>query len=300
MSEEWFYAQNGKEFGPYGSAQLKRLGASGQIQPTDLVWKAGMSKRVPARSVKGLCPGSAPAKEMQTAAARTAATAAEEPVELTAVEPAAHPTQAVVSTAASTQVEDTVELTAIEAATAPAAPVVPSPPPFIQPAAPAFPTPPTAPPAPQVPVSSRVRQPEPRPAFVTDDDAAPRGRRRPRKYSGGSRLWVWLLLAGFAVLILGGVVTVLIVALNQSKVTPENWARVQPGMSEAEVVRILGEPDLHFGLGSTKMMSWRNGSNVYQVTLRNGQVAAKNSGQFDGDLRNFGGPTPGGINFPGP
>jgi len=294
MSEEWFYAQDGNEFGPFSSAQLKRLGAAGQIRPTDQVWKAGMAKRVLARAVKGLCPAPVPAGQPQGAAARTTsrpvAPAPEEPVELIAVEPAPAPTQAVMSAAASTQVEDTVELTAVEAPALPAAVVTP---------APAFPTPPTAPPAYQVPVSTRVRQPEPRPAFVTDEGGEERDR---RKYSGGGRLWVWLLLGGITVLVLGAVVTVLVVALNASKVTPENWAKVKTGMTESEVIRILGDPEFHLTLGNTKTMTWRNGNNVYNVTLQNGQVRALSSGQSDGDVPNFRAPpaNPGRINFPGP
>jgi hypothetical protein len=310
MAEEWFYAHEGNEFGPFSSAQLKRLAASGQIQPTDLVWKAGVAKRVPARAVKGLCPASAPAAQLQPAAAHTPSQpvpspqpAAEEPVELTAVDFASAPTQDFGSLTASTQVEDEVELTAVEPAPLPPPPVAPSPPQphYPQPPAPAYPTPPAAPPVHSVPVSSRTRAPEPR------DENRPRRERPRRRHSGGSRLWVWLLLGGMAVLITGGVTVILLVALNQSRATPENFAKVKRGMSESEVTRILGTPDLKVGLGNIKTLAWRNGGNVYQVLIQDGQVAHMNSMPFEGDLdglavppANFNVPNPGGVNFPRP
>jgi hypothetical protein len=54
MAEEWYYAREGEEFGPVSAVRLKQLAASGQLQPTDLIWKIGSDKRVPARTVKGL------------------------------------------------------------------------------------------------------------------------------------------------------------------------------------------------------------------------------------------------------
>src|SRR5690242_2110883 len=115
MAEEWFYAHEGKEFGPFTTSQLRRLGASWHIQPTDLVWKTGMAKRVPARAVKGLCPEAATAAKPQAAAAPRSHTPPpaqppEEVVELIAVDSPATPTQAVVST----RVDEVVELTAVE------------------------------------------------------------------------------------------------------------------------------------------------------------------------------------------
>jgi hypothetical protein len=52
---EWHYTLNGQQVPvPVTSAQLKQLAASGQLQPTDLVWQEGMTGWVPAGSVKGL------------------------------------------------------------------------------------------------------------------------------------------------------------------------------------------------------------------------------------------------------
>jgi hypothetical protein len=59
MADQWFCAMGGQELGPLSAAQLKRLAADGQLQASDLVWKAGTQKRVPAKAVKGLFAGAA-------------------------------------------------------------------------------------------------------------------------------------------------------------------------------------------------------------------------------------------------
>jgi|GEM_PF-2056418 len=41
MAKEWHYAIDGEKHGPVTSQQLKELAASGDIQPTDLVWTSG-------------------------------------------------------------------------------------------------------------------------------------------------------------------------------------------------------------------------------------------------------------------
>ncbi len=51
---EWFYDVDGEEHGPVTSTQLKHLAGNGYLQPAHLIWKEGIPKRVPARSVKGL------------------------------------------------------------------------------------------------------------------------------------------------------------------------------------------------------------------------------------------------------
>ena len=53
---QWYYSRNGEKFGPLSSEQLKQLAASGQLFPTDLIWKEGMKEWQPAVKVKGLFP----------------------------------------------------------------------------------------------------------------------------------------------------------------------------------------------------------------------------------------------------
>jgi hypothetical protein len=61
MASEWYYTQNGQPAkAPVSATQLKQMAASGQLQPTDLVWQDGMPNWVPASSIKGLFPAPAP------------------------------------------------------------------------------------------------------------------------------------------------------------------------------------------------------------------------------------------------
>jgi hypothetical protein len=54
MTDKWYFARGAEEFGPYTAAQLKELGSAGKVEATDVVWKEGMDRRVPAIKVKNL------------------------------------------------------------------------------------------------------------------------------------------------------------------------------------------------------------------------------------------------------
>lgn len=54
MASEWYLEHMGKEQGPFSPSQLKKLAQSGRLLPTDLVWRDGDSKRLPASRIKGL------------------------------------------------------------------------------------------------------------------------------------------------------------------------------------------------------------------------------------------------------
>lgn len=56
MASQWYYSKGGQREGPVPSEQLKELAASGQLAPTDLVWKEGMAQWVEASKIKGLYP----------------------------------------------------------------------------------------------------------------------------------------------------------------------------------------------------------------------------------------------------
>jgi len=56
MGQEWYIAQNGQRVGPISEAELRQQAAAGKIQPSDMIWKQGMDKWVPASKVKGLFP----------------------------------------------------------------------------------------------------------------------------------------------------------------------------------------------------------------------------------------------------
>jgi hypothetical protein len=51
---QWYYTQNGQQAGPLDEAQLKGLMASGQISPSDMVWRDGMTAWQPATAVPEL------------------------------------------------------------------------------------------------------------------------------------------------------------------------------------------------------------------------------------------------------
>lgn len=64
MAKEWYYSKDGGDRkGPVTSKQLKELAASGELDPTDLVWAEGRDEWKPASGLKGLFPQpSAPPK----------------------------------------------------------------------------------------------------------------------------------------------------------------------------------------------------------------------------------------------
>jgi hypothetical protein len=86
-SNEWHYMRDDQQVGPISGAQLRQLANTGQLRPTDLVWKEGMAEWSPASRVKGLfgVPNPAtPAAAAAPASARPVAAAARSPVMPTA------------------------------------------------------------------------------------------------------------------------------------------------------------------------------------------------------------------------
>ena len=49
MAEQWYYSKGGQQHGPINAEGLKQLAATGQLQPSDLVWREGMAawRRLP-------------------------------------------------------------------------------------------------------------------------------------------------------------------------------------------------------------------------------------------------------------
>jgi hypothetical protein len=56
MADRWYYGYDEKKFGPLSARLLRYLAASGQLLPSDTVWKEGIEKGVLARDVKNLFP----------------------------------------------------------------------------------------------------------------------------------------------------------------------------------------------------------------------------------------------------
>lgn len=57
MAEQWYYTRNKQQQGPVSPEQLRQLAGAGQIGPSDMVWKDGMEKWMPANQIAGLFPG---------------------------------------------------------------------------------------------------------------------------------------------------------------------------------------------------------------------------------------------------
>jgi len=51
---QWYYSKNGAQLGPIGSAEMQSKLVSGDISPTDLVWREGMTDWLPAGQVAEL------------------------------------------------------------------------------------------------------------------------------------------------------------------------------------------------------------------------------------------------------
>ena len=50
----WFYSANGGQAGPVSEVELKALAASGQLNPTDLIWRDGLADWMPASKLPGV------------------------------------------------------------------------------------------------------------------------------------------------------------------------------------------------------------------------------------------------------
>ena len=54
MADQWFYSQEGQQYGPMSTLQIKNLATAGELQPNDLLWKEGLESWIPASRLKGL------------------------------------------------------------------------------------------------------------------------------------------------------------------------------------------------------------------------------------------------------
>lgn len=57
MADNWFVGRDGNRQGPVSAETLRRMAASGQLSPSDLVWREGMSDWAPAGAIRGVFPG---------------------------------------------------------------------------------------------------------------------------------------------------------------------------------------------------------------------------------------------------
>ena len=64
MAADWHYAKGGQRHGPVTMEQLRQLAATGQLQPSDLVWQKGMPEWQKAESTDGLFPSQTSESDM--------------------------------------------------------------------------------------------------------------------------------------------------------------------------------------------------------------------------------------------
>jgi hypothetical protein len=56
MGSQWYYRRGGQRYGPVSDGELRQLVTTGKLQPTDLIWRAGLKTWEPASKIKGLFP----------------------------------------------------------------------------------------------------------------------------------------------------------------------------------------------------------------------------------------------------
>src|SRR5579883_1619174 len=54
MAQVWYIGRHGQQRGPFSAKALRRMAATGQLTPADLVWCQGMSAWKPAGEIAGL------------------------------------------------------------------------------------------------------------------------------------------------------------------------------------------------------------------------------------------------------
>lgn len=54
MSDQWFYARSGQQFGPVTFEEVRGTARNGVLGPDDYVWSSGMADWKPARDIDGL------------------------------------------------------------------------------------------------------------------------------------------------------------------------------------------------------------------------------------------------------
>src|SRR4051794_32194594 len=53
---EWYYAQGKEKVGPFSVVHLAQLASAGTLRPTDMLWRSGAAKWVPASLVHDIFP----------------------------------------------------------------------------------------------------------------------------------------------------------------------------------------------------------------------------------------------------
>jgi SmpA / OmlA family len=79
-------------------------------------------------------------------------------------------------------------------------------------------------------------------------------------------------------LLLGVALCVFLVGCGATKVNKANYDKVKQGMTEAQVIDILGAPtDTKPSMGGGKLLIWKSGTNIVNVTFLKDKVIGKMS-----------------------
>ena len=63
--QQWYYTRNNQQQGPVSIEALQELGATGQLDRTDLVWSEGMASWHPAGTLGNIFPAASPGAQLQ-------------------------------------------------------------------------------------------------------------------------------------------------------------------------------------------------------------------------------------------
>jgi hypothetical protein len=128
-----------------------------------------------------------------------------------------------------------------------------------------------------------------------DRDYDDRDPPRRRRSGGGIPVWAWLAGGGALLVLVLGVILIFLFTLGPlgNRVTAANYARLQPGMTEAQVIAILGTPsevaDPNDPLGNNpfgvrlgnifniRVLTWRHGNSQILVTFTNNSLTMSNA-----------------------
>lgn len=110
-----------------------------------------------------------------------------------------------------------------------------------------------------------------------EDDEVDRPRRRGRKRQGGIPVWVWVV-SGSALGI--GIIGLVLILVLGGGGQSSQYAKIQKGMTEQQVLDLLGESTQTHGdlSGGNKSRMWVSGGMVIQVIFKDGKVKSKRRG----------------------
>src|SRR5262249_8519657 len=118
-----------------------------------------------------------------------------------------------------------------------------------------------------------------------EDDGEEEPRPRRKKEAGGKGLLIGLLVGGGVVLV-GGVVLISCLSVGDRKFTPEKFRTVRAGMTDQEVIDLLGRPSAAVDAGNalfgSKTLRWSTSRGQYTIVLLNGKVMMTASSDPDG------------------